>query len=100
MSIDLWEKGDKITSEKMNSIVTLLNKVEATLGALTTELKSIKAKVNSVNDASKKVSDTVNEVIVKYDAKLAEVTDAYDALKAEVATHANKNQRTSKNSSK
>lgn len=100
MSIDLWEKGDKITSEKMNSIVTLLNKVEATLGALTTELKSIKAKVNSVNDASKKVSDTVNEVIVKYDAKLAEVTDAYDALKAEVATHSNKNQRTSKNSSK
>lgn len=96
MSIDLWEKGDKITSEKMNSIVTLLNKVEATLGALTTELKSIKAKVNSVNDASKKVSDTVNEVIVKYDAKLAEVTDAYDALKAEVATHSNKNQRTSK----
>lgn len=100
MSIDLWEKGDKITSEKMNSIVTLLNKVEATLGALTTELKSIKAKVNSVNDASKKVSDTVNEVIVKYDAKLAEVTDAYDALKAEVATHSNKNQRTSKNSSR
>lgn len=100
MSIDLWEKGDKITSEKMNSIVTLLNKVEATLGVLTTELKDIKAKVNSVNDASKKVSDTVNEVIVKYDAKLAEVTNAYDALKAEVATHSNKNQRTSKNSSK
>lgn len=100
MSIDLWEKGDKITSEKMNSIVGLLNKVEAAVDSLTTEVKSIKAKLNSANDASKKASEDVNKAIEKYDAKLAEVTNAYNTLKAELTTHSNKNQRTSKNSSK
>lgn len=100
MPIDLWEKGDKITSEKMNSIVNLLNEVEAKVGRATTEVGNINTKVNSANNISKKVSDKVDALITKYEAKLAEVTDAYNKLKAELVVNSNKNQRTSKNSSK
>ena len=100
MPIDLWEKGDKITSEKMNSIVNLLNEVEAKVGRATTEVSSINAKVNTANNISKEVSDKVDALITKYEAKLAEVTDAYNKLKAELVVNSNKNQRTSKNSSK
>lgn len=100
MPIDLWEKGDKITSEKMNSIVTLLNEVEAKVSKATTEVGNINTKVNSANNISKEVSDKVDALITKYEAKLAEVTDAYNKLKAELVVNSNKNQRTSKNSSK
>lgn len=54
MPIDLWEKGDKITSEKMNSIVNLLNEVEAKVGRATTEVGNINTKVNSANNISKR----------------------------------------------
>lgn len=100
MPIDLWEKGDKITSEKMNSIVNLLNEVEAKVSKATTEVGNINTKVNSANNISKEVSDKVDALITKYEAKLAEVTDAYNKLKAELVVNSNKNQRTSKNSSK
>ena len=100
MPIDLWEKGDRITSEKMNSIVTLLNEVEAKVSKATTEVGNINTKVNSANNISKEVSDKVDALITKYEAKLAEVTDAYNKLKAELVVNSNKNQRTSKNSSK
>ena len=100
MPIDLWEKGDKITSEKMNSIVTLLNEVEAKVSKATTEVGNINTKVNSANNISKEVSDKVDALITKYEAKLAEVTDAYNKLKAELVVNSNKNQRISKNSSK
>lgn len=100
MPIDLWEKGDKITSEKMNSIVNLLNEVEAKVSKATTEVGNINTKVNSANNISKEVSDKVDALITKYEAKLAEVTDAYNKLKAELVVNSNKNQRISKNSSK
>ena len=100
MPIDLWEKGDKITSEKMNSIVNLLNEVEAKVSKATTEVGNINTKVNCANNISKEVSDKVDALITKYEAKLAEVTDAYNKLKAELVVNSNKNQRISKNSSK
>ena len=84
----------------MNSIVNLLNEVEAKVSKATTEVGNINTKVNSANNISKEVSDKVDALITKYEAKLAEVTDAYNKLKAELVVNSNKNQRISKNSSK
>lgn len=101
MSINLWNKGDTITSEKMNNIVNLLNEVEDKVKKATVDVGNINTKVNTANIASKEVSAKVDELSKKYEAKLAEVTDAYNKLKEEVAALSTKvNQKTTKNTNK
>ena len=101
MTINLWEKGDTITSEKMNNIVNLLNEVEFQVKKATTDVGNINTKVNTVNITSKEVSAKVDELSKKYEAKLAEVTDAYNKLKEELAALSAKvNQKNTKSTSK
>lgn len=45
MSVNLWEKGDTITSEKMNSIVNLLNEVEAKVNKTSADVANISNKI-------------------------------------------------------
>jgi len=101
MSINLWEKGDTITSEKMNNIVNLLNEVELKVKKATTDVDNINTKVNTANTASKEVSAKVDELSKKYEAKLAEVTNAYNKLKEELtALSAKVSQKNTKNTNK
>lgn len=101
MSIDLFHKGDCITSEKMNSIVNLLTEVETKVKKTTTDVDNINTKVNNANIISKEVAAKVEELSKKYEAKLAEVTDAYNKLKEEVTALSTKaNQKTTKNTTK
>ena len=84
MSIELWSKGDKITSEKMNNIVKLLNEVETKVKKATTDVDNINTKVNTTSVTSNEVATKVNELSKKYETKLAEVTNAYNKLKEEL----------------
>lgn len=99
--LEFWNKGDTITSEKMNNIVKLLNEVEDNVKKATSVVDNINTKVNTANTASKEVSAKVEELSKKYEAKLTEVTNAYNKLKEELAVLSTKvNQKTTKNTSK
>lgn len=101
MSINLWEKGDTITSEKMNNIVNLLNEVENKVKKATADVDNINTKVNTASITSKEISTKVDELSKKYEAKLAEVINAYNKLKEELtAISAKVNQKNTKNTNK
>lgn len=99
--LEFWNKGDTITSEKMNNIVNLLNEVENNVKKATSVVDNINTKVNTANTTSNEVATKVNELSKKYEAKLAEVINAYNKLKEELAVLSAKvNQKTTKNTSK
>lgn len=90
MSVNLWEKGDTITSEKMNSIVNLLNEVEAKVNKTSADVANISNKINETTAATKDTVNRTEALIKQYETKLAEVQEAYTKLKNELSARSTK----------
>jgi ABC-type hemin transport system substrate-binding protein len=85
MSVEKWQAGDKITAEKMNRIIDLLNDVEVKVLAATANVKTITTKITEVAEVTDSVKTNTNQLVEEYDAKLTEVQKAYANLKDEIS---------------
>jgi ABC-type hemin transport system substrate-binding protein len=85
MSVEKWQAGDKITAEKMNRIIDLLNDVEVKVLAATANVKTITTKITEVAEVTDSVKTNTNQLVEEYNAKLTEVQKAYANLKDEIS---------------
>lgn len=100
MSIEKWQKGDTITSDKMNRIVDVLNTTEKAVNETNNKVDNIVedlAKVTTVSDA---VKAKVADLIEKYDKKLTELQKSYDDVKAQLDKVIANKQKSGKNTTK
>ena len=85
MSVEKWQAGDKITAEKMNRIIDLLNDVEIKVQTAAANVKAITTKINEVTSVTDSVKTNTNQLVEEYNAKLTEVQKAYANLKDEIS---------------
>lgn len=100
MSIEKWQKGDTITSDKMNRIVDALNVTEEAVKETNNKVDNIVedlAKVTTVSDA---VKAKVADLIEKYDKKLTELQKSYDDVKSQLDKVMSNKQKSGKNTTK
>lgn len=100
MSIEKWQKGDTITSDKMNRIVDALNITEEAVKETNNKVDNIVEDLKKANTVSTETQAKVVALVEKYDKKLTELQKYYDDVKSQLDKVMSNKQKSGKNTTK